>query len=68
MLTYVRRWFLVEHDGIIEKREFECIPIPEQKGYLVKSGCIREFVNESKVYDTEQAADAKLKKILAETT
>jgi len=65
MSAYVKRWFLVEYDGKIEKREYECQYVPEHKGYIVKLGCIRDFVPEAKVYETEEAADAKLKELQA---
>lgn len=62
---YVKRWLLVESDGNIEKRVFECRYSPEHKGYVVKMGCIRDFVPEAKVYETEAAADAKLEELRA---
>jgi len=66
MDDYVRRWFLVEYDGNIEKRVFDCRYVPDHKGYVVKMGCFREFVPEAKVYETEAAADAKLEELRAE--
>lgn len=66
MNDYVKRWLLAEYDGNITKVVHECLYVPEQKGYIVKIGCIRDFVPESKVYETEAAADARLKEILAE--
>jgi hypothetical protein len=67
MNDYVKRWFLVENDGDIEKREYECQYVPEHKGYIVKLGCIRDFVPEVKTSETEKAADTKLKELQAET-
>jgi|WetSurMetagenome_2_1015567.scaffolds.fasta_scaffold901775_1 hypothetical protein len=66
MSSYVRRWFLVEYEGAIEKRVFECQYVPDHKGYVVKVGCVRDFVPEAKVYETEAAADAKLEELRAE--
>ena len=68
MSDWVKRWFLVEYDGDIEKKEFECRYVPEHKGYIVKMGCFREFVPEAKVYETEAVADSKREEILAELT
>lgn len=66
MSDYVKRWFLVEYEGNIEVREFECYNVPEHKGYIVKMGCIRDFVPEAKVYETKAAAESKLKELRAE--
>ena len=68
MSDWVKRWFLVEYDGNIEKRQYECHQVPESKGYIVKMGCFREVVPEDKVYETEAAAEAKREEILAELT
>ena len=66
MSDYLKRWFLVEYDGNIEKRQYECMYLPETKEYLVKMGCFRETVPEDKVYATEFKADAKLQELLAD--
>jgi hypothetical protein len=67
MSDYVKRWFLTEYDGNIEVREFECRHIPEHHGYMVKMGCILDFVEESKVYATKEAAETKRESLLAES-
>jgi hypothetical protein len=66
MSDYVKRWFLVEYDGNIEMKEFECRYIQEHHGYSVKIGCILEFVPEAKVYATKDEAETRRKELLAE--
>ena len=66
MADLVKRWFLVEYDGNIEKRELECRYIQEYHVYSVKTGCFLESVPEAKVYATEAEAEAKRKELLTE--
>jgi len=66
MSDYVKRWFLVEYDGNIEKKELQCKYVPEHHGYSLRTGCFLEFIPESKAYATEAEAEAKRKELLAE--
>jgi hypothetical protein len=59
-IVWEKRWFVVEVEGDLVKKQFPSYFIPDQKGYAVKMGCVRDFVPASKCYDTEQEADARI--------
>jgi len=59
-VVWEKRWFVVEVDGDLVKKQFESHFIQDQNGYSVKLGCVRDFVPASKCYETEQAADSKI--------
>lgn len=59
-IVWEKRWFVVEVEGDLVKKQFESYFIPDQSGYSVRMGCFRDFVPASKCYETEQAADNKI--------
>ena len=65
MPDFVKRWFVLDHGNEIEKRQLDCYHLPEHKVYVVKMGCFRETVAESKSYDTEAQADARIAELKA---
>jgi hypothetical protein len=66
MPDFVKRWFVLEYDGKVEKRQLDCYLVADHKVYVVKMGCFRETVAESKCYDTEALADARIAELEAE--
>ncbi len=61
-LEWQQKWAVRE----LEAGVFEAVPIqvrPAGDGFIVRLGCLREVLTAQQVYDTEQAAKARVREL-----